>query len=106
MSGNKELRSVKRCPNPNGRPVGSVNKRSKEARAIFDEEGFDPIRNAIKKLKEVEDPELYISSCIKLAKYCYSELKSVDHTINPSVIDTEELKAEAARMLEALKGQE
>lgn len=99
---NKEL---KRVPNPNGRPKGVPNKRSLEARAIFDEHGFDPIREAIVKLKEVTDPELYITTCVKLAKYYYPELKSIDHKFDPTKLDDKELLEETERLLEEVRGE-
>lgn len=98
---NKEL---KRVPNPNGRPKGIPNKRSLEARAIFDEHGFDPIREAIVRLKDVQDAELYINTCVKLAKYYYPELKSIDHKFDPTKLSDQELIEETERLMKEVKG--
>lgn len=100
---NKNLQKGK-TNNPNGRPKGVPNKRTLEARLIFDELEFDPIRKAITKLKEVQDPELYITSCIKLAKYYYPELKSIDHKIDPSELSDTELLEETERLLREARG--
>lgn len=99
---NKELKTIKRVPNPNGRPKGSKNKRNQEAIDIFDENNFDPIREALKKLKDVTDPELYINTCLKLAKFKYSERKAVEHTVNPKDMPTREIIQEAKALLNEL----
>lgn len=86
-------------PPGSGMRKGQETKRKLEARSIFDELDFDPIREAVKKLKEVQDPELFISSCIKLAKYHYPELKSIDHKMDPRELTDKELLEETQRLL-------
>lgn len=86
--------------NPNGRPPGIKSRKTREAEAIFDEFGFDPIREALKKLKDVTDPELFINVCLKLAKFRHPEKKAVDHTINPKEMTDSELIEETKALLE------
>ena len=91
--------------NPAGRPVGIVSKKTREVEAIFDEFAFDPIRNALQKLKDVNDPEVYITVCLKLAKFKYPEKKAVEHMINPKELSDKELVEETKALLDEVGGE-
>lgn len=108
MSDNKQLNSVKRVPNPNGRPVGSKNKRTQAAIDLFLELDFCPLKEIVERLEKhgkTMDEKLFLDTCAKLAKFKFSELKSIDHTINPTVLEDNELIEEAERLAKELKGE-
>lgn len=103
----KQQENTKRpSNNPNGRPKGAKNKRTQAAIDLFDELDFCPLRKIVDRLKkygESMDEKLYLDTCAKLAKFKFSELKSVDHTINPKELSDAELIEETKALLEEVK---
>lgn len=88
--------------NPNGRPKGALNKRTRAAIDLFDELDFCPLKQIVERLKkygETMDEKLYLDTCAKLAKFKFSELKSVDHTVNPRELSNSELIEETKAIL-------
>lgn len=90
-----------------GRQKGTPNKRSLSAQAIFDEHEFCPLESALARLKKSGhsmDDKLYLDVCIRLMKFKYAELKSVDHTFDPKNATSEELIEQTKKLLAAAEG--
>jgi hypothetical protein len=95
-------------PPGSGMKKGQKTRRSTEAAKIFDEKAFDPLEEVIDRLKKngkFMDDDVFMSACLKLAKFRYTELKSVDHHINPKELADKELIEEAARLAEELRSE-
>lgn len=89
--------------NPNGRPKGSLNKRTLEALEVFGD--FCPLEKIIEKLKEPvlqEDHELYLNTCLRLMKFKFPERKAVEHGHDLGALSTEELVIEAIDLLKSM----
>lgn len=79
--------------NPLGRPAGTLNLRTQQAIALFEKYQFDPLEEQIKLAKSVqmatvratngdrmEYRKLLYLLIHDLVRYCYPQLKSVEHT--------------------------
>lgn len=89
-------------PPGSGMQKGQKTKRSFEAIEIFRKHDFDPLDAVIKRLKEFGahmDEKLYIESCLKVAKFKYAELRSIEHKFDPSELDDSTLLEETKRIV-------
>ena len=93
-------------PSGSGMKLGQKTRKSTEASKIFDEKKFDPLEEVIDRLKlhgKGMDDDVFMSACLKLAKFKYAELKSIDHTINPRELTDKELIEETLKLAQELK---
>ena len=78
--------------NPNGRPKGTPNKTTQEARELLDTVllgQVDNIASALERLKQESDAK-YIDACVKLFQYVLpkkTDITSKDQSINPLTIN-------------------
>lgn len=95
-------------PEGSGMKKGQKTVRSFTAQLIFEKHDFDPLDAVVERLKKDGkgmDEKLFIESCLKVAKFKYAELKSIDHTVDLKNVSTRELIEEAKNLAKQMEEQ-
>lgn len=84
-----------------GRKAGTPNKRSIEALELFEDLEFCPLEKLVERIQKpgISD-ELFTSVCAKLLEFKFPKRKAIDHTLNLSDKDEEELVNEAKALID------
>lgn len=94
-------------PEGSGMKKGQKTRRSFDAQEIFHKHNFDPLEAVIERLVKhgkTMDEKLFMESCLKVAKFKYAELKSMDLRVNPAELNDKELLEETERLLREARG--
>ena len=88
-----------------GRVAGTPNKRSIEALEVFNAFEFCPLENILKELQSpVITPEMRLGTCLKLMEFKFPRRKAIEHTLDPSSLNNDDLLGETRRILQEIEG--